>query len=141
MAPPSPAPRRFSASTRHRHAFGATNGEKPSSMNTHSAPTRLVVPLALAALLLAGCGRQTRGNADAQENRAAAPAEGGATSTAGSAGESKNFGDTRAKTEVDGRSPSASPTGLSQDTKPEHNVSTPASGASTAPQSSQGQNK
>ena len=110
-------------------------------MNTNLVSHRLVVPLVISVLLLSGCGRQTRGNADAQENRAAAPTDGGATSTAGSAGESKNFGDTRAKTEVDGRSPSASPTGLSQDTKPEHNVNTPASGASTAPQSSQGQNK
>ena len=82
-------------------------------------------------LLTAGCGGQSRGNAYAEENRAATPAEGGATSSAGSAGQSKNFGATQAKTEVDGRSPSASPTGLSQDAKPEHNVNTPASGAST----------
>lgn len=110
-------------------------------MNTNLFPCRLVVALALSAFVLTGCGRQTRGNADADENRATTPADGGATSTAGSAGESKNFGDTRAKTEVEGRSPSASPTGLSQDTKTEHNVNTPASGASTAPQSQQGQNK
>ena len=106
-------------------------------MNSNHHSTRLVIPLAIAALVFSGCGRQTRGNADAEENRAAAPANGGATSTAGSAGESKNFGDTRKKTEVDGRSPSASPTGLSQDTKAEHNVSTPASGASTGQQSQQ----
>jgi hypothetical protein len=68
------------------------------------------------ALLLGGCGGQSRGNADAIENRAATPAEGGATSTAGSAGQSKNFGDTRAKAQQDGQSPSASPTGVSTDT-------------------------
>jgi hypothetical protein len=96
-------------------------------MNSNSHSTRLVIPIAIAALVFSGCGGQTRGNADAEENRAAAPANGGATSTAGSAGESKNFGDTRKKTEVDGRSPSAA----------EHNVSTPASGASTGQQSQQ----
>ena len=93
--------------------------------------------LALAGLSLSGCGGQTRGNADANENRAATPAEGGATSTAGSAAESKNYGDTRAKAELDGRSPSASPTGLSQDAKPEHNTTTPAAGASTGQQTQQ----
>jgi hypothetical protein len=67
---------------------------------------------------LTGCGGQSRGNADANQNRAASPAEGGSTSTAGSAGESKNFGDTRAKTEAEGRSQSASPTGLSKDVVP-----------------------
>jgi hypothetical protein len=67
---------------------------------------------------LTGCGGQSRGNADANQNRAASPAEGGGTSTAGSAGESKNFGDTRAKTEAEGRSQTASPTGLSKDVVP-----------------------
>ena len=103
-------------------------------MNAKHFSSSLCTTAALAVLLTTGCGRQTRGNADAYENRAATPAEGGATSTAGSAGESKNYGDTRAKTEVDGRSPSASPTGLSQDTKAQHNVSTPGSGASTGQQ-------
>lgn len=43
----------------------------------------------------AGCDRQTRGNADAQgHSRAASPEEGGATTTTGSAGQAKNFGDT-----------------------------------------------
>ena len=65
-----------------------------------------------------GCNRQTRGNADAENSsRAASPQEGGATSTAGSAGESKNFGDTRAKQQQDGQSPGASPAGLSKDAK------------------------
>ena len=100
-----------------------------------------ILSLALAAVVATGCGRQTRGNADAQENRAAKPAEGGGTSTAGSAGDSKNFGDTRTKTEVDGRSPSASPTGLSQDTTAEHNVQTSGAGASTGQQSQQAKSK
>ena len=107
-------------------------------MNTKHVQAGTTSALAMAALLAAtGCGGQSRGNADAGENRAAAPSEGGATSTAGSAGESKNYGDTRAKTEVDGRSPNASPTGLSQDASAEHNVNTPASGASTGQQSAQ----
>jgi hypothetical protein len=75
---------------------------------------------ALAAVVLAcvaGCNRQTRGNDDAaNQSRAATPAEGGATATSGSAGESKSFGDTNAKARADGVSPSASPTGLSKDT-------------------------
>ena len=100
-------------------------------MNTRYARILPGLPLAAVAFALAGCGGQSRGNADAQENRAATPAEGGATSTAGSAAEAKNYGDTQAKTEVDGRSPSASPTGLSQDASAQHNVNTPASGAST----------
>jgi hypothetical protein len=98
-------------------------------------PWSVVTAASLAlALLLPGCNRQSRGNSDAERNRAATPAEGGATSTAGSAGESKNFGDTRTKTEQDGRSPSASPTGLSKDTKAEHAIDTPAAGASTGQQ-------
>jgi hypothetical protein len=87
--------------------------------------------LAATAVVLTGCGRQSRGNSDAQENRAATPAEGGATSTKGSAGESKNFGDTRTKTEVDGKSPSASPTGLSKDAVPGQ-APAPASGGATS---------
>jgi hypothetical protein len=105
------------------------------NQKTFLSPFALLASLAL--LVGAGCGGQSRGNADAQENRAASPAEGGATSTTGSAAESKNYGDTRAKTEKDGRSPSASPSGLSQDTKAEHNVQTPASGASTGQQAQQ----
>lgn len=50
--------------------------------------------LGAVALWSAGCGRQSRGNADAMENRARSPQEGANTSTAGSAGEAKNFGDT-----------------------------------------------
>ena len=82
---------------------------------------RLSLATVLAALLIGGtgCNRQTRGNADADNrSRAASPEEGGATSTAGAAGESKNFGDTQAKQQQDGASPSASPTGLSKDAKP-----------------------
>lgn len=79
--------------------------------------TKLITGLAALTLVLAaGCNRgQTRGNADANENRAATPAEGGATSTTGSAGDARNFGDTRTKTQSDGASPSASPTGVSKD--------------------------
>lgn len=87
-------------------------------MKTNS--SKLFLAAGLAALIVgsAGCNRQTRGNADAENrSRAASPQEGGATSTAGSAGESKNFGDTRAKQQQDGTSPSASPTGLSKDAK------------------------
>jgi hypothetical protein len=105
---------------------------------------RATPPLAvmICALLASGCGRQSRGNADAyDQSRAATPSEGGSTSTVGSAGESKNYGDTRAKTEVDGRSPSASPTGLSQDAKAGQNVSMPGAGASTGQQSQQAQPK
>ena len=102
----------------------------------------MVSLVVLGALVTAGCGRQSRGNADADDkSRAATPAEGGGTSTAGSAGEAKNFGDTRKKTEVDGKSPSASPTGLSQDASAQHNVQTPAAGASTGQQSQQAERK
>jgi hypothetical protein len=71
----------------------------------------IVRPLAaslLAAILSlgAGCGKQTRGNADAEANRAKTPAEGGATSTAGDAGSAKNFGDTQQKKSFDEASPS-----------------------------------
>jgi hypothetical protein len=94
-------------------------------------------PVACVILVIAGvgCNRGSRANSDA--NRAASPAEGGATSTAGSAGESKNFGDTRAKTEIDGQSPSASPTGRSKDISAKQAVETPAAGASTGPQQNQ----
>src|SRR5688572_21031866 len=112
-------------------------------MNTRLVPYLSGLTLALGGFLAtSGCGRQSRGNADAEnQSRAATPAEGGGTSTAGSAGESKNYGDTRAKTEVDGRSPSASPTGLSQDATAEHNVKTPGAGASTGQQSQQARPK
>ncbi|MGH7944468.1 MAG: hypothetical protein ACREH8_14435 [Opitutaceae bacterium] len=108
---------------------------------TAKSPASVAVSLVLVTFVLTGCGGQSRGNADAEENRAATPAEGGATSTAGSAGQPKNYGDTKASTEVDGRSPSASPTGLSKDTKTEHNVNTPAAGASTGQQTQQAENK
>ena len=105
-------------------------------MNIRHVRSLVALTLGPAVLTLSGCGGQSRGNADAEsENRAAKPSEGGATSTAGSAGESKNYGDTRTKTEVDGRSPSASPTGLSQDATAEHNVKTSGAGASTGQQS------
>jgi hypothetical protein len=100
--------------------------------------TKLISSTIVCVILMtmgAGCNRQSRGNSDA--NRAASPAEGGATSTAGSAGESKNFGDTRAKTDTDGQSPSASPTGRSKDTSAKHAVETPAAGASTGQQENQ----
>lgn len=50
---------------------------------------------AAVALSTGGCGRQSRGNADAEgRNRAATPEEGGSATTSGSAGQAKNFGDT-----------------------------------------------
>jgi hypothetical protein len=86
-------------------------------MNTRILKSGLIAACALAASTFAGCNRQTRGNADADnQSRASAPPDGG-SSTAGSAGQAKNFGDTRAKTQQDGTSPSASPTGLSKDAK------------------------
>jgi hypothetical protein len=109
-------------------------------MKTKLSQTSLGVAALLVTLAVNGCGGQSRGDADAYDkNRAASPAEGGGTSTTGSAGESKNFGDTRAKTEVDGRSPSASPTGLSQDATSKHNVQTPGAGASTGQEKLQSQ--
>jgi hypothetical protein len=87
-------------------------------MNTRLLRSGLVSACAFGFVVASGCNRQTRGNADRNpQNRAATPAEGGATSTAGSAGEAKNFGDTHAKTVEDGQSPSASPTGWSKDAK------------------------
>src|SRR3954468_19089582 len=94
---------------------------KGSSLHTHLMNTRTFkssLAAAVVVLVFAGCNRQTRGNADAdQQSRAATPREGGATSTAGSAGDRKNFGDTHAKAQQDGQSPSASPTGWSKDAK------------------------
>ena len=111
-------------------------------MKTNFVRTLPITAIAVIALATAGCGGQSRGNADAHDkNRAASPSEGGATSTAGSAGEAKNFGDTRTKTEVDGRSPSASPTGLSQDATAQHNVQTSGAGASTGQQTQQARPK
>ena len=111
-------------------------------MNANFFRSSLVIGVFILGVAVAGCGRQSRGNADAyDQSRAAKPSEGGATSTAGSAGDSNNYGDTRRKTEVDGQSPSASPTGLSQDTKAEHNVSTPGAGASTGQESQQARPK
>src|SRR3954469_20901409 len=71
-----------------------------------------------AALLLgcAGCDRTTRGNPGKDDrHRAQTTQEGGSTSVTGDAGKSENFGDTRAKKESSGVSPSQSPTGLSKD--------------------------
>ena len=111
-------------------------------MNTHSLKGGSLCAVVALSLVAAGCGRQSRGNSDAYDKaRAATPAEGGATSAAGSAGESKNYGDTRAKTEADGRSPSASPTGLSKDTSAQHNVETSGAGAATRPDSQPAQPK
>lgn len=65
------------------------------------------VGLAAAALAVAaGCGGQTRGTSDAEQNRAASPAENGNVSTEGAAGRPENFGDTGAKKAVDEKSPS-----------------------------------
>ena len=89
--------------------------------------------LGLVALTTAGCDRKSRGNPADERYRAATPAEGGATSTQGSAGDPKNFGDTRTKTEQEGKSPSASPTGLSKDAKATDQTQTPAAGPSTGP--------
>ena len=112
------------------------------AMKTNRFRFSLILTVSICGLLASGCGRQSRGSADAyDESRAAKPSEGGATSTSGSAGESKNYGDTRARTEVEGRSPSASPTGLSKDAKAGHNVSTPGAGASTGQSSQQAQPK
>lgn len=53
------------------------------------------VSAVLGAAVLGGCSKQSRGNADAEgESRARSPQEGANSSTAGSAGEAKNFGDT-----------------------------------------------
>lgn len=112
-------------------------------MKTNQLSPRLMVVAALLALAGTGCNRQSRGNADASNDnvRAASPAEGGATSTAGSAGDPKNFGDTRQKAQVDGQSPSASPTGLSQDASAQHNVQTSGAGASTGQQTQQAKSR
>ncbi len=76
-------------------------------MNFTAWKSTLVVTGVLAFAVGAGCNRQTRGNADAvQQNKAASPAEGGATSTAGSAGRPENFGDIEAKKRTDEASPS-----------------------------------
>lgn len=98
---------------------------------------RALVVSILAALLAGGCGRQTRGNADMEKNRAATPAEGGATSTAGGAGDPRNFGDTRATQQQEGTSQSASPTGWSKDAKTGETSGTtpPATGTNTPPAS------
>lgn len=81
-------------------------------------PTLTILAAAsLASLVLTcGCGK-TRGNADVDKTRAATPQEGGATLTQGSAGDAKNFGDTRATTQQTGVTPSESPTGWSKDAK------------------------
>ena len=90
------------------------------------------VALVIAVVVLTGCNRQSRSNADSTEkSRAATPAEGGSTSTAGSAGESKNFGDTRKKTEVEGQTQTASPTGLSKDVVPGKTPPSPGEPAKT----------
>lgn len=67
----------------------------------------LLLMCASALTIVTGCNRQTRGSADAAEqSKAASPAEGGATTTAGSAGRPENFGDVDAKRRVDEASPS-----------------------------------
>lgn len=72
--------------------------------------------------LVAGCGRQTRGSADADgPSRAATPAEGGAVSTAGSAGQAKNFGDTSRSGAHSGVTPPERP---KQNNTPESNEPT-----------------
>ena len=107
-------------------------------MKTNTITPARVVACIVLVLAATGCSRGSRGNPDAQEkNRAATPAEGGATLTTGSAGESKNFGDTRTTTQVEGRSPSASPTGLSKDTTAQPAVQTPTTVTPTGQQPSQ----
>jgi hypothetical protein len=65
-----------------------------------------VVLLAGGALGVGGCDGQTRGSSDApRQSEAKSPAQGGATSTAGAAGDPKNFGDTEAKKASDEQSP------------------------------------
>ena len=78
---------------------------------------KILVATSLASLVLTcGCGK-TRGNADVDKTRAATPQEGGGTLTQGSAGDAKNFGDTRATKQQTGVTPSESPTGWSKDAK------------------------
>lgn len=105
-------------------------------MKTNS-PIFVTITLTAAVIAIAGCDRKTRANPANEEHRAATPAEGGNTLTQGSAGDRKNFGDTRTKTEVDGKSPSASPTGMSKDVTPAQQTQTPAAGPSTGPTPSQ----
>jgi len=100
-------------------------------MKTKTLELATVAVFAGLTFVITGCNRQTRSNPADDRYRAATPAEGGATSTKGSAGERKNFGDTRTKTEVEGQSPSASPTGLSKDVTPAQQTQTPAAGPST----------
>lgn len=86
-------------------------GRYYGGMKTHLISRGVAGVLALLVLGTVGCGRQTRGNADAENrNRAATPAEGGATSTAGAAGSSANFGDTRTKKAVDESAPAGKST-------------------------------
>lgn len=93
----------------------------------------MMVVASMGVAFTAGCDRQTRSNPADERNRAATPAEGGGTLTQGSAGDRKNFGDTRTTTETTGKSPSASPTGLSRDATPAHQTQTPGAGPSTQP--------
>jgi len=102
-------------------------------MNTKTLTATLTAAFSLAAFASGGCDRKTRSNPADEQHRAATPAEGGNTLTQGSAGDRKNFGDTRATTQVDGKSPSASPTGMSKDTTPARQTQTPAAGSSTEP--------
>ncbi|HUR57778.1 MAG TPA: hypothetical protein VM029_08710 [Opitutaceae bacterium] len=79
-------------------------------MNSKQLKSAVMVAAGALALAMTGCGRQTRGNADAEANRAKTPAEGGATSTKGDAGSAKNFGDLEAKKATDEASPSGQTT-------------------------------
>lgn len=72
-------------------------------------------------LALGACSRGTR--ADSHDERTRSP---------GTINEPQNTGDTRAKTLEDGKSPSASPTGLSKDAEPGA-VPPEASGGARAP--------
>ena len=114
---------------RNRIASKATKNDAamptpPIHMNSNS--LRNVLVYATVAILgFSGCGRQSRGNADAAGAAAADPAK---VNTSGSAGQSKNFGDTQTKATQDGRSPSASPTGLSQDVTADPTKQPPAQG-------------
>lgn len=75
-------------------------------MHTTISRTTLAIFAAAGLTFAAGCGGQTRGTSDAEQNRAASPAENGNVSTKGAAGRPENFGDTGAKKAVDEQSPS-----------------------------------
>lgn len=128
---PAGKTRRITPHDRSRCRFeSATPGEIRAPRGTTGYKERMKATLRKAAawsivlgftLTWGACSRGTR--ADSHDERTRAP---------GTANEPKNTGDTRAKTLEDGQSPSASPTGLSQDAQPGR-VPPEASGGSTSP--------